>query len=132
MLAVVLLIHHQFSYLTPSCSSPKESLQHTFVCKLQPAVVSSFSHLLAAVLDGEVACCKCRVSTAGSNASFQRSQLLYDKWVLDIPKLLDLAAIYGPDNAALVQQLMQQVQKHLCQLLLHCAPSQHRKEHPHS
>lgn len=80
------------------------------------------------MLDCELACCKCRVNTAGSNASSQRGQLLYDKWVLDIPKLLDLAAIYGPDNAALVQQLMQQVQKHLCQLQLHCAPSQYRKE----
>lgn len=50
----------------------------------------------------------CRVHTAGSNAS-SRAQLLYDKWVLDVPKLLDLAAIYGPDNAPLVQQLMSQV-----------------------
>lgn len=54
---------------------------------------------------------KCRVTTAGSNASSQRAQLLYDKWVLDVPKLLDLAALYGPDNAGLVQQLMQQVCK---------------------
>lgn len=43
------------------------------------------------------------------NGVSQRSRLLYDKWVLDVPKLLDLAAIYGPDNPALVQQLMQQV-----------------------
>ena len=49
------------------------------------------------------------VNTAGSSASLEHAQLLYDKWVLDIPKLLDLAAIYGPDNAPLVQQLMQQV-----------------------
>lgn len=35
--------------------------------------------------------------------------MLYDRWVLDVPKLLDLAAIYGPDNATLMQQLMQQV-----------------------
>lgn len=55
---------------------------------------------------------KRRVNTAGSNARSQRAQLLYDKWVLDVPKLLDLAAIYGPDNVALVQQLMQQVCKH--------------------
>lgn len=54
----------------------------------------------------------CRVNTAGSNASSQRAQLLYDKWVLDVPKLLDLAAIYAPDHAGLVQQLMQQVRKH--------------------
>ncbi|KAL3156739.1 hypothetical protein ABBQ38_001014 [Trebouxia sp. C0009 RCD-2024] len=52
-----------------------------------------------------------RVNTAGSHVSSQRAQLLYDKWVLDVPKLLDLAAIYGPDNAVLVQQLMQQVFK---------------------
>ncbi|KAL3132505.1 hypothetical protein ABBQ32_009050 [Trebouxia sp. C0010 RCD-2024] len=51
------------------------------------------------------------VNTAGSLVSSQRAQLLYDKWVLDVPKLLDLAAIYGPDNAVLVQKLMQQVFK---------------------
>lgn len=50
----------------------------------------------------------CRLNTAGLNGTSQRSRLLYDRWVLDVPKLLDLTAIYGPDNAALVQQLMQQ------------------------
>ena len=53
------------------------------------------------------------MNTAGSSASSHHSQLLYDKWVLDVPKLLDMAAIYGPDNAPLVQQLMQQVIKPL-------------------
>ncbi|KAL0032304.1 hypothetical protein WJX79_003738 [Trebouxia sp. C0005] len=51
------------------------------------------------------------VTTAGTSASSQNAQTLYDRWVLDVPKLLDLAAIYGPDNAKLLQQLLQQVFK---------------------
>ena len=35
--------------------------------------------------------------------------MLYDKWLLDIPKLLDIAVLYGRDNPALIQQLMRQV-----------------------
>ena len=53
--------------------------------------------------------CASRLNTAGLNGTSQRSKMLYDRWVLDVPKLLDLTAIYGPDNAGLVQQLMQQV-----------------------
>lgn len=49
------------------------------------------------------------ISTAGTRS--QNAQVLYDRWVLDVPKLLDLAAIYGPDNAKLLQQLLQQVFK---------------------
>lgn len=105
MLAVVPLIRHKTSHRTPSYSSQKGSLQHTFVCKSYSAL------LLAHQLPGgsKLACATCRVTTAGSQVSSERAQLLYDKWVLDIPKLLDLAAIYGPDNAVLVQQLIPQV-----------------------
>lgn len=34
---------------------------------------------------------------------------MYDRWLLDVPKLMDLAAIYGPTNKALVQQLIGQL-----------------------
>ncbi|DBB14005.1 TPA: hypothetical protein ACH3X3_000976 [Trebouxia sp. C0006] len=51
------------------------------------------------------------ITTAGTSARSQNAQILYDRWVLDVPKLLDLAAIYGPDNAKLLQQLLQQVFK---------------------
>ena len=105
MLAVVPLIRHKASHLTPSYSSQKESLQHTFACKSYSTLPGS--SMTSVVYSLPVA--TCRVNTAGSHVSSQRAQLLYDKWVLDVPKLLDLAAIYGPDNAVLVQQLMQQV-----------------------
>lgn len=51
------------------------------------------------------------MSTAGTRS--QNAQVLYDRWVLDVPKLFDLAAIYGPDNAKLLQQLLQQVSHEL-------------------
>ena len=31
---------------------------------------------------------------------------LYDRWLLDIPKLLDLAGIYGPSNSPIITQLI--------------------------
>lgn len=51
------------------------------------------------------------ITTAGTSARSQNAQILYDRWLLDVPKLLDLAAIYGSDNAKLLQQLLQQVFK---------------------
>ena len=35
--------------------------------------------------------------------------MLYDLWLLDVPKLLDLAALYGTGSPKLVHRLMQQV-----------------------
>jgi activating signal cointegrator complex subunit 2 len=39
----------------------------------------------------------------------QQGALLYDNWILDVPKLMDLAALYGPTNPALVSRLLQQL-----------------------
>ena len=52
---------------------------------------------------------RCRLTTTGTTSGSQHAQMLYDKWILDVPKLLDLAAIYGPDNTLLLQKLLQQV-----------------------
>lgn len=45
----------------------------------------------------------------GGPAREEQAALLYNDWLLDVPKLLDIAVLYGRDNSALVQQLMQQV-----------------------
>ena len=45
----------------------------------------------------------------GGPAREEQGALLYDKWLLDVPKLLDIAVLYGGDNPKLVQQLMQKV-----------------------
>lgn len=118
VLAVVLLIAHKAFQLTPSYSSQRGSLQHTFVCKSYSGVLHQLSTCLVLKLMIKLLVATCRVNTAGSNASSQRAQLLYDKWVLDVPKLLDLAALYGPDNAGLVQQLMQQVCKSFLSIVI--------------
>ena len=45
----------------------------------------------------------------GGPAREEQVALLYNDWLLDVPKLLDIAVLYGRDNTALVQQLMQKV-----------------------
>lgn len=37
----------------------------------------------------------------------QAAELLYNKWLLDVPKMADLAVLYGPSNAGLTGQLLQ-------------------------
>lgn len=32
--------------------------------------------------------------------------MVYDKWLLDIPKLLDIAAIYGESNPEIVRNII--------------------------
>jgi activating signal cointegrator complex subunit 2 len=39
----------------------------------------------------------------------RRAQEIYDRWMIDVPKLMDLAAIYGPSNSGLVVRLIAQV-----------------------
>ena len=52
----------------------------------------------------------CRVTVEpGGLPADKQAALLYNKWLLDMPKLLDIAVLYGRDNPALVQQLMQMV-----------------------
>ncbi len=94
------------SHLTHTCSYRDGSLQHSPACK--PSCTYSAASCTACAKHKQHAC-SCRVTTAGTNARSQNAQVLYDRWVLDVPKLLDLAAIYGPDNAKLLQQLLQQV-----------------------
>ena len=56
----------------------------------------------------------CRVtpdSSPGFPSPSQQGSLLYNKWWLDVPKLLDIAALYGPSNKSLVGQLLQQLVK---------------------
>jgi hypothetical protein len=39
----------------------------------------------------------------------QVAELLYDRWLVDVPKLMDLAVLYGPGSSQLVAQLLQQL-----------------------
>ena len=55
-----------------------------------------------------LAACRVTVQQGGPSAQDQAS-MLYNDWLLDMPKLLDIAVLYGRDNPALVQQLMQKV-----------------------
>ena len=52
--------------------------------------------------------CRVTVQPGGPSAQDQAS-ILYNAWLLDMLKLLDIAVLYGRDNPALVQQLMQKV-----------------------
>ena len=45
----------------------------------------------------------------GLPAPVRQAAVLYDLWLLDVPKLLDLAALYGTGSPKLVHRLMQQV-----------------------
>jgi hypothetical protein len=50
-----------------------------------------------------------RESGPGVPPPARQGQELYDRWLLDVPKLLDLAAIYGPSNPGLVARLVAQL-----------------------
>ncbi len=39
----------------------------------------------------------------------QRASILYDTWLLDIPKLMDIAVLYGAANRQLTSTLLRQV-----------------------
>jgi activating signal cointegrator complex subunit 2 len=39
----------------------------------------------------------------------QVADLLYDRWLLDVPKMMDLAVLFGPGSSRLTQQLLQQL-----------------------
>lgn len=34
-------------------------------------------------------------------------KMVYDKWLLDVPKLLDITAIYGPANPEIIRKLIE-------------------------
>ena len=57
-----------------------------------------------------LATCRVTVQPGGPSAQNQAS-MLYNAWLLDMPKLLDIAVLYGRDNPALVQQLMHKVRR---------------------
>lgn len=42
----------------------------------------------------------------GAPPDSERARCLYDRWLLDVPKVLDVAALYGPSNPRLVGQWM--------------------------
>ncbi len=39
----------------------------------------------------------------------EQAAVLYDGWLLDVPKLMDVAVLYGAANSALVRRFMRQV-----------------------
>lgn len=53
----------------------------------------------------------------GGPSRAEQAKLLYDKWLLDAPKILDLCVLYGPSNRDLTSRLVKQVrakQAHHC------------------
>ncbi len=50
------------------------------------------------------------IAGKGGPAQTEQAKLLYDRWLLDVPKLLDIAALYGPDNPDLTRQLLSKVE----------------------
>ncbi len=57
------------------------------------------------------------VTEEGAPPQTQQAQLVYDRWMLDVPKLLDVAALYGPDNLQLTREFMSKV--NLCSKASH-------------
>ncbi|KAF5829243.1 hypothetical protein DUNSADRAFT_16371, partial [Dunaliella salina] len=45
----------------------------------------------------------------GAPTDTERARYIYDRWLLDVPKLLDVAALYGPANPRLVNQFLNSV-----------------------
>lgn len=59
-----------------------------------------------------ISCCRRVSSNEGQAAGLtpqQHAAILYDQWLLDVPKLMDVCVLYGPANPALLQRFMQQV-----------------------
>lgn len=56
------------------------------------------------------ACRLVRVTTGerGGPEPAEQAALLYDRWLLDVPKLMDVAALYGGANGALARRFMRQ------------------------
>lgn len=42
---------------------------------------------------------------------FETQNIMYDEWIIDIPKIIDLISIYGADNSEILRQLFNQVMK---------------------
>ncbi|KAK9909048.1 hypothetical protein WJX75_006462 [Coccomyxa subellipsoidea] len=49
------------------------------------------------------------IAEKGGPVQTEQAKQLYDRWLLDVPKLLDIAALYGPDNPELTRQLLTKV-----------------------
>ncbi len=49
------------------------------------------------------------IDEEGAPPRTQQAELVYDRWLLDVPKLLDIAALYGPDNLQLTRDFMSKV-----------------------
>ncbi len=55
------------------------------------------------------ACFRVAAGEAGAPPAQERAGLVYNGWLLDVPKLLDLAALYVPSNPQLLRRLMSAV-----------------------
>jgi hypothetical protein len=77
-----------------------EGAGHIFLDKLDPRdpLIEMYSLLLKNVL-----LVYYRISCASTKVE---KEMLYDCWLIDVPKLLDLAGIYGPSNPAIVKQII--------------------------
>lgn len=43
-----------------------------------------------------------------------QAALLYNSWLLDVPKLMDIAVLFGHENSKLVQDFMHKVRRGCC------------------
>ena len=58
-------------------------------------------------------CVRVTGEEGGAPPAQERAGLVYDGWLLDVPKLLDLAALYGPSNPQLLRRLVSAVRRSL-------------------
>ena len=71
---------------------------------------SAFQVLHASSGQGHICCYRVTLEAKpGSPPPVRQAAMLYDLWLLDVPKLLDLAALFGTGSPKLVHRLMQQV-----------------------
>jgi hypothetical protein len=70
-------------------------------------------------------CLRVAAGEEGTPPEQERAALLYDGWLLDVPKLLDLAALYGPSNPGLLRRMMSAVRRGLPAAVSACTYSQH-------
>lgn len=118
---------HLIAHLHATSFKDWLSARHTFLALPDPGFnspITSSSHIvcpskepLAPLHSRSMVTCvffyACRVSSSEGQAAGlttqQHAALLYDQWLLDVPKLMDVCVLYGPTNTALLKQFMQQV-----------------------
>ena len=58
-------------------------------------------------------------TSKGGPTAQEQAQLLYNRWIVDVPKVMDVAALYGRANPDLTRRFMQQARAMLCMEIYH-------------